>query len=427
MPLHVLSVEPGSPAESVGIKEGSVLYSINSRHLEDVLDFYFLIEDAFLEIVFRNPDEEIQEVSYHNTFTDAFGLSFEAPECKECINNCVFCFVDQMPHGMRKSLYVKDDDFLFSFMYGNFITLTNLTDHYLNKMIEQHVSPLYVSVHSTNPELHQKMLRYKRSFNVIETLKKLADHEIEMQTQIVLVPDWNDKEELRRTLNDLTNPELNISSIGIVPVGLTRFRNQLSPLRSFTQSECRDVIRLTKKFRNEGYPYLYCSDEFFLQANMRIPAKQYYNDFEQIENGIGMVRKTWDNYRNRKKRFYQMVNLYTQNICFITGESGQKVLKPIVEDINQNGSQKENKIEKVENDFFGHSVTVSGLLTWTDVKKHIPDKSDFIYAFSDNFFNFEDITLDDFSIQDISSYLKKDFLIIDALFSDYRVVPYQER
>ncbi|HPM03524.1 MAG TPA: DUF512 domain-containing protein [Candidatus Cloacimonadota bacterium] len=426
MPLHVIAVEPGSPAETVGIKNGAVLYSINSRHLEDILDYYYLIEDGFLEIEYQNPEGERQTVSYQYSFMDSFGLSFKAPECKECINQCVFCFVDQMPDGMRKSLYVKDDDYLFSFMYGNFVTLTNLTDHYLDKIIEQHVSPLYVSVHTTNPDLHQKMLRYNRSFNVIDTLRKLADQEIEMQTQIVLVPDWNDKIELHRTLSDLTNPDMNISSIGIVPVGLTRFREKLSPLRSFSKEECRDVIHLTKDFRKNGFPYLYCSDEFFLQAEMNIPSKAYYNEFEQIENGIGMVRKSWDNYRNRKRRFYKMINLFKEPVCFVTGESGHKVLKPIVKDMNKHASKKENLIEKVENDFFGHSVTVSGLLTWTDVQKHIPAKSDYIYAFSGNFFNFEDVTLDNYTITDISNYLKNDFLIIDPLFLDYRLIPYQK-
>jgi len=424
MPLHVKSVEPGSPSYNLGIKAGAVLYSINERHLEDILDYFYMIQEDNQIIEFQNPGEDKIKIDYDNSFMEAFGLEFEAPECKQCINNCVFCFVDQMPEGMRKSLYIKDDDYLFSFMYGNFITLTNLTEHYIEKVIEQHISPLYVSVHTTNPDLHKKMLNYKRDFNIVETLKKLADHDIEMQTQIVLVPDWNDKAELVKTLNDLTRDDMMISSIGVVPVGLTRFRDQLSPLRSFTKEECLEVINTVKSFRKKGFDRLYCSDEFFLQADQQIPGKAYYNEYEQIENGIGMTRKALENYHNRKRRFYKIFRQLNKPVCFITGESGQKAIKPVIKDLNKQNSKIQHFIEKVDNDFFGHSVTVSGLLTWTDVKKHISTDSDIVYAFSGNFFNFDEMTLDDYSVQDVSSYLKKDFLIIDPLFLDYRVIPY---
>lgn len=423
MPLRVNEVSPLSPAEKLGIKKNALLISINGRHLEDILDYYYLIEEKELELCFQNTGEDKQTRHYHNNFIEAFGLEFQAPACKQCINKCVFCFVDQMPEGMRDSLYIKDDDFLFSFLYGNFVTLTNLTEHYLQKITEQSISPLYISVHTTNPELHRNMLAYNRQFDILGTLKYLADNNIDMHTQIVLVPGWNDQQELERTLDDLTNEELNISSIGIVPVGITKFRSHLTQLRTFNQEECQEVIELSQKYRENGYPYLYCSDEFFLKAEIEIPETDYYNEFEQIENGIGMIRKMWDNFDEIKDEFVQFVKSIGRPICFISSVSGEKALLPVVDIINQL-SEISHRIERVDNLFFGETVTVSGLLTWTDVKTHINPSKKEIYAFADNFFNYDDKTLDNFTLDEIKHEINDDILLIHSLFEEYKISVY---
>lgn len=420
MPLRINEVSPLSPADQMGIKKDAVLHSINGRHLEDILDYYYMIEEEELEICFQNLGEEKKTSLFHNNYLEAFGLEFQAPVCKQCINKCVFCFVDQMPEGMRESLYIKDDDFLFSFLYGNFVTLTNLTDHYLQKITEQSISPLYISVHTTNPDLHKNMLGYQRSFDVYGTLKYLSENDIEMHTQIVLVPEWNDQEELKKTLDDLTSEDLNISSIGIVPVGITKFRSKLTQLRTFNQRECQEVIALTQEYRANGYPYLYCSDEFFLKADIDIPETDYYNEFEQIENGIGMIRKMWDNYEDIKDDFALFVKNISRPICFISSTSGEKALKPVLENINIL-SGINHRIQKVNNHFFGETVTVSGLLTWTDVKNHIDHSKEFIYAFADNFFNFDDKTLDNYSLDEIKKEIGDDILLIHSLFEEYKI------
>jgi putative radical SAM enzyme (TIGR03279 family) len=421
MPLHIVEVSENSPADKLGIKKGAIIHSINGNHLEDILDYYFHSMDDELTIQFQNIGEEKTSISLNNRTGESLGLTFESEKCKQCINNCIFCFVDQMPEKMRDTLYIKDDDFYFSLTYGNFITLTNLTRHYLDKIIQQQISPLYISIHTTNPALHSKMMRYKREFNIMETIKELSDNDIEMHTQIVLVPDWNDGKELEKSLNDLTSTELNIASIGVVPVGLTKYREKLTPLRTFTKEECQSVIKLTDTYRKKDYDYLYCSDELFIKAEIPIPETEYYNDFEQIENGIGMVRQTWDTYNNNKNQFYKLFKKIDKDICFITGALGEYALKPIVADLQKKTANK-YQIKVINNDFFGHSVTVVGLLTWQDVKEHIKPNDKTLYAFSEDFFSFANITLDNASTKDIYDYLKDDYLIIDPHFADYRII-----
>lgn len=422
MPLHIIDVTNGSPADKLGIKKDAKLISINKIHLEDILDYYYHIENNNLEIAFQNKNSEPTTVYYNNNHDQAFGLEFEAPECKQCINNCVFCFVDQMPENMRSSLYIKDDDFVFSFLYGNFVTLTNLTEHYLNKIINEKISPLYVSVHTTNPLLHKQMMRYNRDFNIIETLKLLGEHNIELHTQLVLVPDYNDKNELRRSLIDLTSPNLNVSSIGIVPVGLTRFRDNLSNLRAFTKEECQEIYKIAEEIKSESdFPYLFCSDEIFLNAGIAIPDTDYYNEFEQIENGIGMVRMLWDNWAYNKEDFIKEIEQINKNIQFITSSSGEKALKPLVDELQKAIPTLNFRITKVLNDFFGHSVTVAGLLTWQDVKKQISLDKDELVAFSSNFFNYENKTLDNITEEEIAQYLGSSYLIINELFESWEL------
>ncbi|MDD2650857.1 MAG: DUF512 domain-containing protein [Candidatus Cloacimonetes bacterium] len=419
MPLHVINVKRKTPAAKLGIKNNATIYSINDKHLEDILDYYYMSAEEYQKIEFQNPDEERKIAIYENDFLHPFGIEFKQAECKQCINNCIFCFVDQMPDDMRKSLYIKDDDFYFSFEYGNFITLTNLTRHYLDKIIKQKISPLYISVHTTNPILHKKMMRYNREFNIIETLEELAKAGIDMHTQIVLVPEWNDGHELEYSLNDLCRDDYNIASIGLVPVGLTKYRQNLASIKSFDKKQCEEIIKTSQRFRNAGYDRLYCSDEIFITAEKEIPDSDYYNDYEQIENGIGMIRKTWDNYQNNKKDFLKLFKSIKKELHFVTGMLGQHALNPIIKDLEKK-TDKYYQLNIIKNDFFGHSVTVVGLLTWQDVKKNIKPDANSLYAFSEDFFNYEGITLDNVSIKEIAAYLGGEILIIDPLFDGYR-------
>ncbi len=419
MPIKVENIAKKSLASEYSIKPGAVIYKINETHIEDVLDFYYLIDSSNILIEIQNPLEEKKTIKIVNHFDKPIGIQIEAPQCKECINNCIFCFVDQMPENMRHSLYVKDDDFVFSFMYGNFITLTNLTDYFIDKIIRLHISPLYVSVHTTNPVLHKNMLNYPREFNILNTLKKLADNQISLHTQIVLVPDWNDKIELEKTIRDLSNPDLSVESIGIVPVGLTQYRQHLNPLRLFSPEECKEIIAQIDSLKIEcNNSAVFCADEFYVKAQLEIPQPDYYEDFSQVENGIGMVCLTLQNWKKNKRKFIKFISTLDKKILFITSQSGKYVVEIILNDLNRTIPDKCDLIQ-INNDFFGESVTVSGLLTWTDVKNQIDKNDKYIYAFSSNFFNYEDKTLDDFSTDDICAYFEQDILIINELFENW--------
>jgi len=422
MPLHVSNIVNSSPAKKLGIKPGAILFSINGNHIEDIIDYQFYILQSACEITFQNPNSDQETKTWRNTFKEPFGLEFESPECKQCINNCIFCFVDQMPSGMRESLYVKDDDYLFSYMFGNFITLTNLTERVINKVIERKISPLYISVHTTNPELHKKMMNYNRDFNIIETLKRLGDSDIKMHTQLVLVPDYNDKKELERSLRDLTDPKLNVSSIGIVPVGLTKYSEDLCKLRTFTSEECQEIITISEKIKHEtGFRNLFCSDEIFLNAQADIPQDSYYHEYEQIENGIGMVRKLWNNWEMNKERFFEQIEDLQLGVNFVTGVSGAKALNPIIDNLTDRFPGLSFRTTVVKNNYFGHSVTVTGLLTWKDIETQIRFDKGEIVAFSSNIFNHDDRTLDDISLGEIADIVEEEFLLIEELFDSWEI------
>ncbi len=370
--LKISMVEPGSIADELGLTAGDRVTAINGEPVRDLIDFRYLAADELLDIDVTKTggDEWVLEVE--KDFDQDLGIDF-GPEgfgpTLRCNNKCVFCFVDQMPPGMRKTLYVKDDDYRLSFWSGNFITLTNLSKNSLKRIARQRLGPLYISVHTTNPSLREKMLGSARAGSIMEQLRFLAEAGIEMHTQVVLCPGLNDAGELDRTAGDLSALWPAVRSLAIVPVGMTRFRENLYPLEMFTPDKARALVRWVHARQKEyitgfKHPFIFASDEFYLLAGEPIPGADKYDGFPQIENGVGLTRLFLDEWAEAESGLPR--EAAKQSIVLATGVLGGKILIPVVARLNKiAGLQVAVKI--IENDFFGRQVTATGLVTGSDI------------------------------------------------------------
>ncbi len=420
MALRIKNIVLESWADELEIMPGERVISINHNNINDFVDlqFYGADEELVLEIQRLNGELEIFEISDY--WAKPLGIIAEDHVCRQCINNCIFCFIDQMPPGQRESLYIKDDDHCFSFYYGNFITLTNLTQRDYDKIIEQHLSPLYISVHTTNPALHRQMLRYNREFDLMERLRFLSDNEVSFHTQIVVVPGYNDGLELIRTLDDLDNLGDNCLSIGIVPVGLTKYRQDLTALQPVTESEARRLLKVSA-----DYTRTWCSDEIYIKAGRKIPASDFYDEYEQLENGIGMIRMMFNVWEDEKQHFLRDIKKITKKLVFISGELAAPFLERIAADINRKLPDMV-RVQSIINNYFGEAVTVTGLLTWQDIRAQLHLAKDEMAVFCSNTFNSEGITLDGASQSDIIEELNGQIMIVDEEFMDWEVLTDQD-
>jgi putative radical SAM enzyme (TIGR03279 family) len=420
MPLLIQDILPRSLASKKGIKAGDILLSINGNNIRDFIDLQFYGSDAVLECELQRLNGESYFVEILRKDTTTLGIEPEPYKHRCCGNKCVFCFIDQMPPDLRDTLYSKDDDYLFSFVFGNYISLTNLSQEDYNRILKQRLSPLYISVHTTNPDLRKSMMGYKKDFDLLAKMQQLSKAGIQMHCQIVLVPQWNDKEELKHTLDDLTQPDLNIASIGIVPVGLTRHRKHLSELRNLTTTEAKSVVNLINDYRQKlNTDKIVCSDEIFIQSGYPIPDGTYYDDYPQIENGIGMINFMLENWKANRRQFLKEVRKKNRPIRMVTSIIAQDYIRVIASEITKKAECCPATVHPVTNHFMGKNVTVSGLLTFKDIKAQVVPAPDEIIALPGNIFNHDGITLDGFSQLDIKEYWNRDILIIDPLFEDW--------
>lgn len=416
MPIKIKAISPDSLATERDILVDDLILEINGNPINDFLDLQFYGSDEHLLIKLKTPKGSLKKISIFQDWSKPLGIEPEMHQCRTCINNCIFCFVDQMRSGYRKSLYIKDDDYRLSFVYGNFITLTNFTDFHIQRIIQQKLSPLYVSVHSTNPQLHKKMLRYSRDFNILESLKQLVSGGIEIHTQIVIVPGWNDGEELDRSLRELNDLGENILSIGIVPVGLTKFRNSLTSINPVNKEIASNILEIAGK-----YPRTFCSDEIYIKAESEIPDEDFYEGYPQLENGIGMSRMFLENWDFEKEDFLAEIKNINKKLLFITGKSAAITIQKIIDDINLSIPDKA-RIIAIQNDFFGPTVTVAGLLTSEDILSQIDLTEEEIPVICSCIFNDDDLTLDGVHIQDFKNKLGKSLLMIDEEFTSWEII-----
>lgn len=365
-------VNPESIAMELGVEKGDKLISINGNEVKDIIDYKFLMAEDYLEIEIQKPDGEIWELEIEKDYDEEFGVEFESAimdNALSCSNKCIFCFIDQLPKGMRKSLYFKDDDSRLSFLQGNFVTLTNMSEDDIDRIIKYRISPINVSVHTTNPELRKKMLNNRFAGNINDRLKRLADAGIKMNAQIVTVPGVNNGDELIKTVEDLYKLYPNVENVAAVPVGITKYREGLAELKGFNKESAKEEIYRIKpmqqKFINEiGKPFIRLSDEFYMLAQEEIPNSKFYGEFDQLEDGVGMVRILRENISNNINE----VNINkTGEISLITGTSAYDELNSVAEMIMQKNNKIKINVIKVINDFFGDTITVAGLLTGKDI------------------------------------------------------------
>ena len=379
MSAPITGVIPGSIADEMAIEAGDILLLINGQEIQDIIDYQFYSQDDFIVVEIKKTNGELWSLEIDKDWDEELGLLFDDvifDKMRVCQNRCLFCFVDQLPPGMRKTLYIKDDDYRYSFLYGNFISLTNLKEKDWRKIIDMHLSPLYVSVHCMDPELRVKILGSKRAASIREDLKRLLDAGIEIHTQIVLCPGINDGEILKQSIKELSSYYPTVQSVGIVPVGLTGHRLKLPRLQVVTPEQSRNLIAMVNNYQAEyrnrfkkGFVYL--ADEFFIKAGVNFPGAEYYDDYCQIENGIGLARIFLDQFAEMEKSLPEQVQ--KREVFIITGVSATVVLDPVVQRLNRIKGLTVHLVP-VENHYFGGNVSVTGLLTGKDILQVMENK-----------------------------------------------------
>ncbi len=363
----IQSVKPGSIADIAGIKDDEILLRVNGQDFNDTIDLSFLFADCDLRLTILDKCGQERLVNIQKDIDQDVGLVFSTAVfdgIRCCHNKCVFCFVEQMAPKMRDSLYIRDDDYRLSFLFGNFITLTNLTDADKKRIVQYNLSPLYVSIHATDPAVRKFLLKNPKACNIFQDIKDLASYGIQFHAQVVLCPGINDGKILDKTVEDLLYLQDSILSLAVVPVGLTKYcKNLDNILRSFTKNEAKNIVqridRWQKTCRDKfGRSFIYAADEFYVQADIPFPEAEFYDGFMQYENGVGICRKFINEWYEQKADFSNA----KQEYCIICGQSGAKVIQSLL-----NESKLNHQLLVVDNEFFGNSVTVTGLLTGNDI------------------------------------------------------------
>lgn len=377
--VRIKDVAAHSRAADAGILPGDTLISVNGHAIVDVLDYRFYLAERRVELELSRAEKPFRVILHKDVYDDV-GLEFDTPlmdkkQC--CANRCIFCFIDQLPRGLRPSLYFKDDDARLSFLHGNYITLTNLSDADIDRIIHMHISPVNVSIHTTNPVLRCEMMKNKRAGAVLSYLDRLAAAGIRLCGQIVLCRGINDGAELTRTMNDLYRLYPAMDSVSVVPAGLTRYRDGLFPLTPFTPEECREVLSQVNAFGDRclaevGQRIFCCADEWYLKAKLPLPDEAYYGDYPQIENGVGMLRSMMAEFGREMDYLSDYVNgPLSRRVTVATGKAAGPTLRLLSDTLMARVPGLSVTVREIENRFFGPEITVSGLLTGRDMAEQL--------------------------------------------------------
>lgn len=410
--VKIKSVIKGSPAFVCGIAEGDILVSVNGHNINDVLDYMYYAADVNVEIGIMRSGTEMKFIAEKDEYDD-LGLEFDTflmDSKRRCSNKCVFCFIDQMPPNMRETLYFKDDDARLSFLQGNYVTLTNLTDEDIDRIIKMKLN-INVSVHTTNPELRVKMMGNRFAGEKLKYIRRLAENGISLNCQVVCCPVLNDGDELRRTLRDLGDLMPNISSMAVVPVGVTKYRENLFPLKTFDKKGAGETIDIIEEYQTEflekyNSRVVFPSDEFFLTAERDLPEIAYYEDFPQFENGVGMLRSLIDEFTDALEAAEYSGG--ERHITIATGYCPYTVIKQLCESVEKKFGSIKIDVVPIRNDFFGDTITVTGLITASDLISQLKDRnngSELIIS-SAMLMQNSDIFLDDRTISDVEEELQ---------------------
>lgn len=424
----IYSVLPGSIGEELEIAPGDFLLSINGQEMEDVFDYHYALNEDYLVVLIRKANGEEWELEIEKEYEEDLGLEFGEglmDTCKSCTNRCVFCFIDQMPPGMRDTLYFKDDDARLSFLQGNYITLTNMKDKDLERIIYYKLAPVNISVHTMNPKLREQMLHNRFAGEALAKLDRLYEAGITMNSQAVLCKGWNDGEELDDTIRELAKRYPVMNSLSVVPVGLTKYRDHLEELTVFQKEEAKAVLEQIhgwqRRFLKElGTRFVFASDEWYLLAEHPMPKGEAYEGYGQIENGVGMVRSLWDEVCAYVKELRESGRLscFRQNRTFsmATGMLAAPLLEHIVSCVKQELPNMEAYVYPIVNDFFGHNITVAGLLTGQDLIAQLAGRDLGEYLLLPNVLlrNGEQVLLDDVTVSELSEALQIEIRIVQS-------------
>ena len=425
---HKIScVLPGSIGEEMEIEPGDVLVSIDGQEIEDIFDYRYLVESEEIVVLIRKKDGEEWELEIEKEEEEDLGLEFEnglMDEYRSCRNKCMFCFIDQLPKGMRETLYFKDDDSRLSYLQGNYVTLTNMSDHDIDKIIRYRMEPINISFHTTNEELRCKMLHNRFAGEALKKVDRLYEAGIEMNGQIVLCKNVNDKEELNRTIQDLLKYRPYLTSVSVVPVGLTRYREGLYPLEAFTKEDAKEVLRIIESwqkriYEESGTHFIHAGDEWYILAEEEIPQEEQYDGYVQLENGVGMVRSFLDEVSQDIDERKGDQRSHTVSIA--TGKLAAVYLQEAAQKIRKKYPNVNILIYPITNQFFGERITVAGLLTGQDLEKQLAEKElgERLLLTANMFKNGETVFLDDVSAQELEKTLQTKINIVQSSGWDF--------
>ncbi len=413
--MKIAEVSPGSPLFGY-VRPGYSVLSVNGHRVLDSIDWRFRIADERVNILFADPNGETISFQFDDLGGDGLGIVLDDHKVKTCKNDCIFCFIRQQPQGMRRALYVKDEDYRLSFTHGNFITLSNITEEDLTRIVEQRLSPMYVSVHATDDTLRRCMLKNERLAPIVPRLKYLAENGISIHTQVVLCPGVNDGPHLERTIDDLVDLFPAVETLAVVPVGLTKYRQHLPNLRNYTSDEAAALIdyveeRQRKILRQHSSRFVWCADEFYVIAGRPFPTRASYEEMNQFENGIGMAREFIAMFNRRRAKLKGVAS--GKRILLLTGYSALGFLESEIVPYLRGTLGLNVDLQPVANRFWGESVTVSGLLTGQDLLRHARSQSDSfdVVVLPPNCLNSDDLFLDNLSLPHFQRALQKPVLV----------------
>ena len=423
----IKSVLPGSIADELEIESGDKLISINNNEIEDVFDYHFYVNDEYLTLLIEKKNGEEWELEIEKDYEEDLGIEFEQglmDEYRSCRNKCMFCFIDQMPKGMRETLYFKDDDSRLSFLQGNYVTLTNMSDKDIDRIVRYHLEPINISFQTTNPELRCKMLHNRFAGEALKKVDILYEGGIQMNGQIVLCKGENDGEELERTIRDLKKYVPQLQSVSVVPVGLTKYRDGLYPLEPFDKEDAKKVLATIHKWQKElykefGLHVIHASDEWYILAGEEVPEEERYDGYLQLENGVGMLRLL----ENEFEEAYALLSgdEKVREVSLATGYLPYPYIQKMAQRLEEKYVNTQIHVYPIRNDFFGEMITVSGLITGQDLKTQLKDRTlgDRLLLPCNMLRSQEDVFLDDVSVSELSQALQVEIDIVKSSGQDF--------
>ena len=420
-------VLPGSIAEELGIEAGDMLISVNDCEIEDVFDYHFYVNDEELVLLIRKPDGEEWELEIEKEYEEDLGIEFEQglmDEYRSCRNHCMFCFIDQMPGGMRDTLYFKDDDSRLSFLQGNYVTLTNMSDHDIDRIVNYHLEPINISFHTTNPELRCKMLHNRFAGEALKKVDRLCEGGIQMNGQIVLCKGINDGEELERSIRDLVRYIPCLQSVSVVPVGLTKYREGLYPLEPFQREDAKKVLQIVhrwqeKLYREYGTHFIHAGDEWYILAGEEMPEEERYDGYLQLENGVGMLRLLEEEFQAACSEAEG--DDENRELSIATGLLAVPYIRRMAEQLESIYPNTRIHVYPIRNDFFGEQITVSGLITGQDLIAQLKGRElgERLLLPCNMFRSEEEVFLDDITLPEAEEALQVRIDIVKSSGQDF--------